>query len=165
MRLDDLAIIRINGIIPQNQDEFIRYRLELSHPLGYKDQEYNTVYIQVVKDGLCNQSISSRFKNSKQEDGEIPRSIVNWKHLLDVKFTLDSKLINEVSINYYFLTGNKAVERQYDNTILPDEKAGISTVLKITELLLGGTSDPSSYWYSEAKDNNKDSMRVWFSYK
>lgn len=165
MRLDDLKIKKIISITSQNPDEFSIYRVELSHPVGYKDKEYNVVYIQVLKIGLCNQSISSQLKESKQENREIPKSDLKWKHKLDVKFILDSEPINEVSIYYSFQMGNKAVERYYDNTILSDEKAGISIVLRVAELLLGSTSDPSSYWYSEARDNKKDSMKIWFSNK
>lgn len=165
MRLDNLEIIRLERLIFQNQDEFSRYWLGLSHPVGFKDQEYNMVYIQVVKNGLCDQSISSRFKELKKEDGEIPKSTSNWKYQFKMIATLNHYLLNEVIIKYHFLSGKKAAEQHYDNSILSDENAGSSIVQKIIELLLGVTSDSSSYWYQEAKDNTNNLMSLWFSYK
>jgi hypothetical protein len=165
MRLDNLEIIRLKRIISQNQDVFSGFRLDLSHPVGFKDQEYNMVYIQVVKNGLCDKSISSRFEELKKEDGEIPKSTANWKYQFYMRATLNPYSLNEVVIKYHFLSGKKAAEQHYDNSILSDEKAGSSIVQKIIELLLGVTSDSSSYWYQEAGDNTNNLMNLWFSYK
>ena len=164
MFLNNLNINRIEEAYSLNQDGLVTYRINLSHPIGYKDQVFNTVHARVSKEGLCNHTIHSKCNNQQYNHKETT-NIVSEKFFFRIGFLINTIPLTDVVIEYSFQIGKKAKEQYYDNTILSDKKAGEVLVIKIVELLLGSFSDYTSYWYSGIDENNTDSMRLDFLYE